>query len=131
MGVWDKMESDLPPNTPQEKKTTDNGSPSFNQLSILGLDYLQRQRHYVILSLLYPLFTIILQIFNTFFIINILDHPPNQPAPSFGSHKVHMVPIFDIFTPGIIFSLLALVALVKIVFLFRMRKKVIYYEVQQ
>ncbi|HMF30354.1 MAG TPA: hypothetical protein VKK79_03000, partial [Candidatus Lokiarchaeia archaeon] len=95
MGVWDKIESDLPPEIPQENKTSDNNSQSFNQLSILGLDYLQRQRHYLILSLLYPLFTLVLQIFNTFFIIDILDHPPNQPAPSFGSHEVLMVPIFD------------------------------------
>src|SRR5271157_2529679 len=131
MGDWDKMESNVPQKTPEEKKVTDNDTQSFNQLSILGLDYLQRQRHYLILSLLYPVFTLILQIFNTFFIIDISNHPPNQPAPSFGSHEVHFVPFFDIFTPGIIFSLLALVALVKIVFLFKMRKKVIYYEVQQ
>jgi hypothetical protein len=103
---------------------------SFPQLSTLGLEYLRRQRHYLIISLFYPFFTIVLQVFNTIFIIDVL----NRFAGPLGgpSSPVHFQapPLVDVLTPSIILIVLAIVAFVKLTYVFKLRKKVGAFEKQ-
>ncbi len=116
---------------PVQDNNIKNHSPSYHQLSTLGLDYLHRQNHTLILSLIYPLFTLILQIFNTFFILNIFFHPPGHPPPDFIPHDMFRIPFLDELTPTLVFIVLAVVALIKISLIFNIRKNVILFAERQ
>ncbi len=92
---------------------------------MLGLDYLHRQNQTLVLSLIYPLFTLVLQIFNTFFIFNVFFHIPDHPSLDFTPHDIFRIPFLDDITPVLVFIALAFVALLKIGFIFNLRKKAI------
>ena len=108
----------------------------YNYLS-LGLNYIERQQKYLWIHLLWPLITIILQIFNTIFLFNLQNNPsgfqPNQPyQPNQPNqfHQIHIGPI-DQITPSIILIILCIIALIKFISLLSLRKKVIVYRLQQ
>ncbi len=122
-------------NAPSDEKKS--SKTSYLQLSSLGLNYIERQQKYLWISLLWPLITIILQIFNTIFLFNLQNNPsgfqPNQPyQPNQPNqfHQIHIGPI-DQITPSIILIILCIIALIKFISLLSLRKKVIVYRLQQ
>ena len=82
---------------------------SFKQIEDFGILYLKKQQKYLIFSALFPVFSILIQIFNIFFILGqfmVVDAPMG--------HMSHGRPsLFDLLSPSFVFLLLSFIALLK------------------
>lgn len=86
-----------------------------NDIQQNSLKYLHNQERYLFISILFPIYSIIVQIVNMVYIIKILKRPPPPQHPP--------LPVFDIITPFIVFLMISLFALMKFIFLMLLRKK--------
>lgn len=97
----------------------------YQDIESNGLKYIQKQKQYLIVTAIFPIYAIILQIFNLIVIIKRIAPPPPQfPRPPFLEPRN----IYDIITPIIVFLVISTFALVKFVFLLIWMKKVRQYE---
>lgn len=88
----------------------------YLQMEEGGLNYINSQRSYLLLSVLFPIFAIIIQIIN---VIAILD--PRQPNTPSGQNSA---PLIHIFTPIIIVFVISAFALINLSLLLIWKKKV-------
>ncbi|QEE17954.1 hypothetical protein DSAG12_03792 [Promethearchaeum syntrophicum] len=97
----------------------------YQDIETNGLKYIQKQKQYLILTAIFPIYAIIIQIFNLFAILNRIPlPPPNQP----GIPVLEPRSLYEILTPVIIFLVISSFALLKFIFLCIWKKKVHQYE---
>ncbi|MHA1610660.1 MAG: hypothetical protein ACTSYU_01290 [Promethearchaeota archaeon] len=99
--------------TQSPNKETSSNLPSFKQMEDYGILYLEKQKKYLIFSAIFPVFSIIIQIFNIFFIMGQFM-VRNAPMGHMSSGRPFL---FDLLSPSFIFILLSLIALVKFIIL--------------
>jgi hypothetical protein len=116
----------------------ENQTPSTKtvlDLSVLGITYIRSQQKSLIGSLIYPLVTIVIQVLNFIFMLNLTRPPPHQNPDLLPPQILQNPPpplfAFDFLTPIIIFIILAVVALWKVVFVFGLRNKAIAFQEYQ
>ncbi|MCF2140133.1 MAG: hypothetical protein K9W44_08775 [Candidatus Lokiarchaeota archaeon] len=86
------------------------------EIENIGLKYVESQEHYLLFSILFPFYSIIVQIINILYTLELVRRPPPPPHPP--------LPLIDILTPFIIFLMISLFALLKFIYLLFLKKKV-------
>ncbi len=101
------------PNSQSPNNENASTLSSFKQMEDYGILYLKKQRKYLIFSAIFPIFSILIQIFNIFFIMGqfMVENAPmghmNHGGPS----------LFDLLSPSFVFLLLSFIALLKFLIL--------------
>jgi len=126
MGIHENKINEIDKN---EKMGRESKKHSYYQdIEDNGLKYIEGQKRYLIFTAIFPIYAIIVQIFNIITSINKIPRPPGNPA---GLPILEPRNIYDILTPTIIFLVISTFALMKFIFLFIWMKKVHKYEIQK
>ena len=92
----------------------------FKNIENSGLKYIKNQQHYIIFSAIFPIYSIVVQLVNIIYTLNMLRFPP--PPPN------RPIPIFDVLTPFFVLLAFSILALIKFIFLLIWNRKVKNYD---
>jgi len=95
----------------------------FTQIEKEGLNYIKNHRNYLIVSSIFPIYLILIQVLNFIFILRL-----EAQKPSSGSDSPTLL---DVLTPIIIMFIIGIFSLIVFLFLFSWKKKVLKYKNQQ
>lgn len=107
---------------------SDANQDLYTDIESYGFKYINNQKNYLITTAIFPIFALIVQIFN---LIHTIDRINRPPPDQLVLPPLHPQNIYNILAPIIIFIIIASFALVKFVFLYIWMKKVHKYEIQQ
>ena len=119
---------DKSPKSNGNNDISDNSTNKFHAKSFYskmekgGLNYIKKEENYLVISIVFPIFTIITQVLNLIFML-LLEamKPPTGPKPE------GPLPI-DKFTSIFIFLIIALIALINSMYLIQWKQKIHSYE---
>ncbi len=94
----------------------------YSKMEKGGLNYIKKEGNYLVISIIFPIFSIITQVLNLIFML-ILE----AMKPPIGPGSQGPLPI-DIITSIIIFLIIALISLINSAYLFQWRQKIYSYE---
>ena len=104
------------------ENTMESANIIYSHLENAGLNYVKKQKNYLVISAVFPIYAIIIQIINLIFIIQLeAMKPPIGPNPGGPD-------IFDITSPILIFLVISVFTLINSGFLIKWRNLVNYYE---
>lgn len=92
-----------------------------------GLKYIKQQKQYLIITAIFPIYSIFVQIFNIISVLDRISRPPLKPPIN---PLLETQIIFNILTPSIILLVISTFAFVKFIFLYMWMRKVHEYEIQ-
>jgi hypothetical protein len=110
----------------EEENNVINEDLPYEKLEKSGLNYISKQETYLALSLIFPAFLSMLQIFNIIFIVSI-----EADLPSFMPTNRFFGLLFAILSPLLFFFMISLFGIVMFIFLIRWNKKVAQYKNQR
>ncbi|MHA1973917.1 MAG: hypothetical protein ACTSW1_13045 [Candidatus Hodarchaeales archaeon] len=100
---------------------------SYSKLESGGLNYIRNQRHYLLLSVIVPVYCVFVQLVNLtitlYYLFNVRQFPV---APSF--KRIGFVLLFDVFSPFIVLIIFSFFAILHFTYLWKWNKNVQRYE---
>lgn len=107
-------------------------SKSFDQIQKSSLSYFKQQKPWIYSTIFLSIFTIIIQILNSFFVVELGNPPPNEDNIPFPNHHQfdQPPPMIDQATPAIIIIVFAILMLVIGLFSIKLHRTVHEYELK-